>query len=133
PTPPTKSDFNQDGHSDLVWQNAAAGLVSVWFMNGGTRLGVVDGIATKELKASPHPSDWLVVGTGDFNGDGKADIVWQNSAAGICSIWLMDGTTKNNVVDLARHIPAEWRIAAIADFDGDGKPDIVWQNSVSGV
>ena len=28
---------------------------------------------------------------GDFNGDGKADILWQNDS-GMPAIWLMDGT-----------------------------------------
>jgi hypothetical protein len=30
---------------------------------------------------------------GDFNGDGKADILWRNGSAGQVEIWLMNGTT----------------------------------------
>ena len=40
---------------------------------------------------NPGPS-WHVAGTGDFNGDGKADILWQNSD-GTPVIWLMNGTS----------------------------------------
>ena len=36
--------------------------------------------------------DWHIVGTGDFNGDGKSDILWQNSD-GTPAVWMMDGTT----------------------------------------
>jgi hypothetical protein len=31
------------------------------------------------------------IGTGDFNADGKADILWQNKD-GTPAVWLMDGT-----------------------------------------
>jgi hypothetical protein len=30
---------------------------------------------------------------GDFNGDGKADILWRNSSTGQVEIWLMNGAT----------------------------------------
>jgi hypothetical protein len=29
----------------------------------------------------------------DFNGDGKADLVWRNATTGDTSMWLMNGTT----------------------------------------
>jgi len=29
----------------------------------------------------------------DFNGDGKADILWRNWSTGVMSIWFIDGTT----------------------------------------
>jgi hypothetical protein len=34
---------------------------------------------------------WQVVGTGDFNGDGKADLVFQNSSTGEVAEWLLNG------------------------------------------
>jgi len=33
----------------------------------------------------------------DFNGDGKADVLWQNSS-GACAIWLMNGITYSSGV-----------------------------------
>jgi len=35
----------------------------------------------------------------DFNGDGKADVLWQNSS-GACAIWLMNGITYSSGVYL---------------------------------
>ena len=40
------------------------------------------------IRARPGTS----IGTGDFNGDGKADILWQNTD-GTPAVWLMDGTS----------------------------------------
>jgi len=34
---------------------------------------------------------WQVQGIGDFDGDGKADILWRNSSTGENYIWLMNG------------------------------------------
>jgi hypothetical protein len=41
--------------------------------------------------ANPGPS-WHILGAGDYNGDGKSDILWQ-SDSGRASVWLMNGTT----------------------------------------
>jgi FG-GAP repeat len=35
------------------------------------------------------PTTWSVLGTGDFNGDGMADIVWRDTAGNL-SIWQMN-------------------------------------------
>jgi hypothetical protein len=37
--------------------------------------------------------NWQVVAVRDFNGDGKADILWRNMSTGENAIWLMEGTS----------------------------------------
>jgi hypothetical protein len=71
------------------------------------------------------------VNRSDFNGDGKADILWQNSATGQRIIWLMNGTTHQSTVSLGT-VPTQWSIVGSSDFNGDGKADILWQNSATG-
>ena len=67
----------------------------------------------------------------DFNGDCKADILWQNSSTGQRVIWLMNGTTLQSFVSFAT-IDPQWSIAGSGDFNGDGKADILWQNNFTG-
>ena len=35
---------------------------------------------------------WTMAGTGDFNGDGMSDILWQDNSGDI-AVWLMNGVT----------------------------------------
>jgi FG-GAP repeat protein len=57
-------------------------IVYLWLMNGTSLLG----------SGSPGAAggDWTIQGALDFNGDGKADILWQHSS-GVVYIWLMNG------------------------------------------
>ena len=52
-----------------------------------------------------------IAGTGDYNGDGKPDIVWTNTLTGERTVWLMNGTALSSSLYLA-NIPAGWSIAA---------------------
>jgi len=69
-------------------------------------------------------------GKSDFNGDGKADILWQHTS-GARAIWLMNGTTHSSSVNLGT-VATSWNIAGSSDFNGDSKADILWQNNSTG-
>jgi len=53
-------------------------------MNGTNIIGAA-------VVGNPGPS-WHALRTGDFNGDGFADILWQNDS-GAVAIWEMNGTS----------------------------------------
>jgi hypothetical protein len=37
--------------------------------------------------------NWVVAGAADFNGNGQADILWQNKTSGAVVAWYMNGAT----------------------------------------
>ena len=118
-------DFNADGCSDILWRESG-GNVGIWLMSGiytatQSALGIVD--TAWQIAGTSS----LVQSTGDFDGDGKADMLWRKSD-GTLAMWLMNGTVPKaqagiGVVDTA------WQIAGSGDFDGDGKADILWRKS----
>ncbi|GAB3384042.1 FG-GAP repeat domain-containing protein [Lysobacter fragariae] len=67
---------------------------------------------------------------GDFDGDGKSDILWRNVASGQNTIWL-GGNAATRMTVLGVNV-LSWQIAGVGDFDGDGKSDILWRHAPSG-
>ena len=51
----------------------------------------MNGSAVKDAGSLSRPdTSWSVAKVADYNGDGKADILW-HKAAGSVSLWLMNG------------------------------------------
>jgi ELWxxDGT repeat protein len=121
-------DFNNDGHPDILWQNANTGQASIWEMNGSSLIG--------GGPVSPNPGlAWHAVGTGDFNHDGFSDILWQNTNTGQVSIWEMNGNTGNTIEGGGPVSPnpgTNWKAIGTGDFNKDGDSDILWQNTSTG-
>ena len=126
-------DFNGDGKSDILLQYADTGAVYVWRMGdnglsikGGGFAGGDDGPGAK----------WQVKGTGDFDGDGKSDILLQYADTGACYVWEMgtDGQTikAGGFIGGFDGPGAKWQVKGTGDFNGDGKSDILLQYADTG-
>ena len=116
-------DFNGDGKSDFLLRNDA-GWLTQWlgtsngsFVNNGPAAGLFFGV------------DWTVAGTGDFNGDGKTDMLLRQTGGQITE-WLgsSNGSFVNNGAVAGLYFPPEWKIASIGNFNGDGFDDFVLRN-----
>jgi hypothetical protein len=119
------ADFNGDGKPDILWQDQSVGTLTVWFLDGATRTG------SSPLNPGQVPTTWRIAGVGDFNDDGKPDIVWQ--IGGLIGFWAMDGLTRTSgALFTPGEVPARWQIAAVADYDGDGRPDLILQDETAG-
>ncbi|MBZ5573311.1 MAG: VCBS repeat-containing protein, partial [Acidobacteriia bacterium] len=121
-------DFNADGNPDIavsvlgpVEPLCAAPTLSVFLGKGdGTFRPRID------YKTGCDP-DWVAVG--DFNGDGKQDLVTADFLDSTVSVFLGngDGTFRSRLVQ-----PSETEPNAVAagDFNGDGKDDLATANAV---
>jgi probable HAF family extracellular repeat protein len=67
----------------------------------------------------------------DFNGDGKSDIAWRDTA-GDAGLWLMNGSQilQTGVVG---NLPNVWAIVGQRDFNGDGNADFLWRDTTGDV
>jgi len=76
-------------------------------------------------------TSWEIGGTGDFNWDGKPDILWRNYGTGPIEgsnvVWYMDGKNLISADSVEAVSSNYWTIEAIGDFNGDGKTDILWR------
>lgn len=76
---------------------------------------------------------------GDFNGDGKTDVLYvAKSASGISGISLSDGNGPNIPLESwsSNYLGINWSAnqytVIVADFNGDGKADVLLQSSTPG-
>ena len=98
-------EFDQKGAPRMAYNKRNPSGVPqlwVWLMNGSTiagggSLGFMD-------------SNYFIANCGDFNNDGRSDVIWRNPSTGQVDVWLLNGSTVigNGVLT---HLPAEWTIA----------------------
>ena len=68
----------------------------------------------------------------DYDGDGKSDILWQNTVSGEVSYWQMNGAMLTSDSSIATLGNLDWTIVGGGDRNSDGNADIVWRNSATG-
>jgi hypothetical protein len=85
-------------------------------------------VEATSLAVGSVPTNWQIVGTGDFNGDSKSDILWRDTNSGGVAIWFMNGATLTSAVGIGA-VPTTWTIAGTGDFDGDGVSEILWHDN----
>lgn len=82
------ADFDGDGHPDLVWRNYATGGNAIYRMNG-TTVGAFMSIS----RVGDGTHGWDIEGTGDFNDDGRIDLIFRNYRTGQVGAIFLGGPT----------------------------------------
>lgn len=113
-------DFNGDGRDDVLLRRTD-GRWAYYPMDGGTVADAGRGWAN--ITKSP---DWRPVGVGDFNDDGRDDVLLRR-ADGVWRYYAMDGrrvvAEESGPANLPQSL--DWRLAGTGDFDGDGRADVL--------
>jgi len=99
---------NPDGKNSIVWHAAELGAAGVW----------TDGTDNWIAISGYFGKGWELEGTGDFNGDGKDEILWRYEGG------LYTSDIDSNFTSLGS-CGTEWQVRAVGDFSGDGTDDIV--------
>jgi hypothetical protein len=94
----------------MLWMMGAGGPI------GATRLGSV-------------PTSSAIVGNGDYDGDGHADLLSRDDATGALTLQLL----VNGAVVGGGELPAPasplWEVVGSGDFDVDGRADVLLRNA----
>jgi hypothetical protein len=73
----------------------------------------------------------VIAGIGDFNADGKSDILWRDNNSGGVAISLMNAATVISSQGVS-NVPNNWQIVQTGDYNDDGMTDVLWRDNSSG-
>jgi hypothetical protein len=94
-------DFNDDGYSDLIWEESTTGQREIWLMSKG--------VPTTSVNLPTVDPSWHIAGVGNFMGTGQAGLVWENTENGQRLIWVLDHGQPTYSIALPT-VPTDWHI-----------------------
>ena len=128
-------DLTGDGRPDLIARKTSTGEL---FLYKGTSTGK---LSARVRIATGWSAYKKIVGIGDFNGDGRGDLLAQDKSN---TLWRYDGNGTGGFksrVKLATDWGSSYNVViGVGDLTGDGRPDLVsrdtggtvWRNSGDG-
>ena len=116
-------DFGGAGRQSVLWDQENGGVsqgnTTIWLSNGSGGFTV----ATNQ----PTGLSGYLPFIADFNGDGKADILWYNPTTYQRVLWVSNGDGSFSVTTNVGGLDGiDFGTPLVADFNGDGLADVLW-------
>lgn len=105
------NDIDGDGKSDAILQRP-----------GSLAYLIMSGNAIVRSRSFTVTGDWRVVGTGDFDNNGRTDILFLNAARELF-VWMGDGSAFAST--RLMQVGTGYAVIGTGDIDADGNDDIV--------
>ncbi|MFO1413377.1 MAG: FG-GAP-like repeat-containing protein [Burkholderiales bacterium] len=117
-------DFTGDDFHDVLWRDAT-GVNASWNYTGAA----VGSYTTNFLPGVD--TSWQIKARGDFDRDGRTDVVWFHPSDGLVAIWIMGSASSISSVAFPASVGGggNWQLLGAGDFDGDGTDDLVWRDT----
>jgi len=110
------ADFDGDAMGDWLIEDTATG--DVWITNGRS-------LETTSARSTLENSESFLLGHGDFNGDGRHEMLWQHADG---AIRFGHPSTDLAGLDVPGHsipLATSSLLVAVADMNGDGNDDLI--------
>ena len=119
-------DFNGDGHDDHAYVYSTGNFLPGIPVNNSVRVVLgSDGTPVSGVWATLDSTDLLKdFLAGDFNGDGRDDLIFRDSGTNDWTLAVSD-STRFNLVDLGLSTSWSSEDLLVGDFDGDGSDELI--------
>ena len=119
-------DFNGDGKTDYMWVNAQNNTTYTYLATGNGQFA-----SPETSSAGGNYAGLWDLYTGDFNGDGKTDILWGKAGSNpVVYLSKGNGTFSSAITSSATFPSGSWKFAA-GDFNGDGRADMIFLDAAT--
>ncbi|WP_285786497.1 FG-GAP-like repeat-containing protein [Micromonospora sp. NBRC 101691] len=122
-------DFTGDGNVDVLWRRSSDG--TLWMLRGNGTGGWLSGTS---LQIGSFSGANATFGHGDFNGDGKVDVLWRRSSDSALMMIRGNGTG-GWITGQSELIGSGWgdfdQLLSPGDFTGDGKVDVLVRHATT--
>jgi len=97
-------DFNGDGRADILWRDTSTNHYGFW-----TTFDYGSSVAAAWTELGIFDPDWQVAKTGDYFGDGSADLIWRSTSTGELQLWDYDQGVMTGYVGLGI-VTTDWHL-----------------------